>query len=163
MFPGSVLNRCELRNLQLTPAGPAHGAVLRQADVWKALPSAAHKGHVSSKNTLPLRLESAPWIQKPTCSDSWSKEGGQKKQRRERKTPVSTRVGGSHSVNVMEEFNTHPAFREKLVQPLLRRRAFPNRLPAATCRSSQKPVVLFAGTVKWLIHARSQRGAKTGS
>lgn len=148
VFPGSVLNRRELRNLQLTPSRAAHGAVLRQADVWKVLPPAAHKGHVSSKNTLPLRLESAPWIQKPTCSDSWSKEGERKKQRRERKTPVSTRVGGSHSVNVMEEVHTHPAFREKLVQPLLRRRAFPNRLPATTCRSSQKPMVLFAGAVQ---------------
>lgn len=163
MCPGSVLNRRELRNLQLTPAAPAHGAVLRQAAVWKALPPAAHKGHVSSRNTLPLRLESAPGVQKPTCSDSWSKEGGRKQQRRERKTPVSTRVGGSHSVMVMEEFNTYPAFREKLVQPLLRRRASPNRLPATTCRSSQKPVVRFAGAVKWLIHTRSLRGAKSGS
>lgn len=111
-------NRCELRTLQLSPAAPAHGALLRQADVWKALPPAGHRGHVSSKNTLPLRLESAPWIQKPTCSDSWSKEEGRKQQRRERKTTVSTAVGAPTLQMVMEEFNTYLAFRGKLVPPV---------------------------------------------
>lgn len=110
-------NRCELMTLQLTPAAPAHGAVLRQADVWKVLPPAGHRGHMSSKNTLPLWLQSAPWIQKPICSDSWSKEGGRKQQRRERKTTSFRSCGCSHSANGDGRIQHIPCFQGKTGSP----------------------------------------------